>query len=521
MPEETVDLTLFLLRPEKVGAFEAAFPPTASGLPLAPPLSGRFIQLPAEERPPSWQAAVQSMVESPGDLNLSTKAPAGLLVLNRGDRTFVATFGQAWRKLDPDWLEPLYGRRVALNAIATNALLEVRTEQVFAKWHLASDRAPRAASLDEFSVEFDRDLVARVAGLSTDPLLGRVVAGGTNLRLRIEVASLGSVLDRSAELFASDAYSKRWPDIDNVQPVGDSGQISALTFALDKVLATKKADGTVVMATPTQRQGDDVVAEAYVLGRLHKNAPKRPYLQYSMWVSDLIASKRAPSVEAAKYDKVHCLDADGGETLTCSVYACLGCELTLDGKQYVLSSGNWYEVTPSFLKRINATVGKIPSPPLKLPTWQATESEADYNARCGALPGVLHMDRKTVWFGGKHSQFEFCDFLQFDEHALYFAKIPTKSSGMSHLLEQVRRTVELFFGLEPAYRVALKKVFTQKCNAVDVSWLDSRPRTGDWKLCLVSLGRSAAQLPLFARCGLYRLAKELRERGHDIYFAGV
>jgi uncharacterized protein (TIGR04141 family) len=92
---------------------------------------------------------------------------------------------------------------------------------------------------------------------------------------------------------------------------------------------------------------------------------------------------------------------------------------------------------------------------------------------------------------------------------------------MSHLLEQVRRTVELFFGLDPDYRKALKKVFTQKHKGVDASWLDSRPRTGDWKLCLVSLGRSAHQLPLFARCGLYRLAKELRERGHDVYFAGV
>jgi uncharacterized protein (TIGR04141 family) len=35
---------------------------------------------------------------------------------------------------------------------------------------------------------------------------------------------------------------------------------------------------------------------------------------------------------------------------------------------------------------------------------------------------------------------------------LYFAKIASRSSGMSHLLEQVRRTTELLFGQDQSYR---------------------------------------------------------------------
>ena len=41
---------------------------------------------------------------------------------------------------------------------------------------------------------------------------------------------------------------------------------------------------------------------------------------------------------------------------------------------------------------------------------------------------------------------------------LFFAKIPSKSSGMSHLVEQVRRTAELLFSADGAYRKELTKV---------------------------------------------------------------
>lgn len=68
-------------------------------------------------------------------------------------------------------LERDFGRRVALNSIAKNGLVEIRAEQVFARWHLASDRAPRASAVEEFpavshsclSEGFSRRRIARDA----------------------------------------------------------------------------------------------------------------------------------------------------------------------------------------------------------------------------------------------------------------------------------------------------------------------------------------------------------------------
>ena len=101
------------------------------------------------------------------------------------------------------------------------------------------------------------------------------------------------------------------------------------------------------------------------------------------------------------------------------------------------------------------------------------------------------------------------------------AKVGARSSGMSHLVEQVRRTAELLFNVDGAYRLELTKVFKKYHKGVDTDWLKSRPDNSDWKLCMISLGRPAKILPFFAKCALYRLHKGLTERGHHVYFGNV
>jgi uncharacterized protein (TIGR04141 family) len=104
---------------------------------------------------------------------------------------------------------------------------------------------------------------------------------------------------------------------------------------------------------------------------------------------------------------------------------------------------------------------------------------------------------------------------------MVFAKIPSRSSGMSHLYEQARRTADLFFTTDGGYRKKLKEVFAKKYSAAPRDWLDHRPSNQDWSFCLVSLGRRAETLPFFAKCGLARVHKELTVRGHGVSFTVV
>lgn len=243
MPSENVGLTVFLINPDRADKFQNAFPATAAGaVTLAAPLDGYFIPMPSAERPPRWATAVQQLLvpgQAPGQL--FAQSPGGLLVVNRNEHKFVITFGHAWQKLQDDWLEREFGRRVALNTIADEGIVEIRSEQVLARWHVASDRAPKATRVEEFGVQFDRDLVAAVEGVSTDPRFGALVRGGTSLRIGIPIDGLTAALDRAVQKFASTAYRKKWPEIDNLTPVKDESIIAELEARLDAQLAAGNA----------------------------------------------------------------------------------------------------------------------------------------------------------------------------------------------------------------------------------------------------------------------------------------
>jgi uncharacterized protein (TIGR04141 family) len=359
-------------------------------------------------------------------------------------------------------------------------------------------------------------------GIPSVKLLGEHVRGGTSLRLDLPFSQLPEVWDKSAQLFASDEYKKRWPEVGNVRPVSDESVVARLEAQLDSEFASGHAHKKLVLFTPAQRRNEEAqVVQSYVLGRMSKSAALRPYLLVGSWLDFLKEENLSPSVSAARESRIHLLDADKSEINNCTVFQCMCYELSLDDKQFILSSGVWYEVVFDFLKRVNKAIADIGQPAATLPPWNGAETEAEYNRRCATPPAFLHFDRANVIFGDGYSRFEFCDFLDQKTKTLFFAKIASKSSGMSHLVEQVRRTRELLFSTDGSYRRVLAKVFKKYHPTVDADWLKARPANDDWNLRLVSLGRPKDKLPFFAKCALWRLNKDLTERGHKVSFTAV
>jgi uncharacterized protein (TIGR04141 family) len=520
-----IGLTIHLLRPDKITSFDDALKKPGQDIrPLAGALDGEFIPLPSQPGEPPWVDAIRSVLQNSNGLALDSQSPAGLLVVRRAGNTFVLSFGHAWQKLEEQWLEPDFGLRIALNAIPRNKLIEIRAEQVFAKRHIASERAPRASFIEEFGVEFDRDLLAVLEGIPTNTHkdLGSHVRGGTSLRLQLPFSSLTGTLDRAMRLFRSTSYKQRWPEVGNVNPVRDAATIAALEAQLDVELASGQALKRLVLFTRAERRDEESqLAYSYVFGNMMGKPVYRPYLLIESWIDFLKGKKLVPSVAEAKKNRIHLLDEGKVEFNDYSIFECFGYELALGGRPYVLSSGTWYEVVPDFVSRVNKYIAKINEPAVPLPAWNQVEREPEYNERCGKTPGFLHFDSADVLFGGGQSKFEFCDFLHVNSKTLYFAKLASKSSGMSHLVEQVRRTAELLFSTDGSYREELAKVFKKYHPKADASWLNSRPDNGDWKLCMVSLGRPAGKLPFFAKCSLWRVHKGLTERGHKVFFVSV
>jgi len=515
-------LSIYMLKQDRVSAFEKQLHVTPETiLPLAAPLDGYVLPLPVKSSVPQWVSVLNSALQNPNALSLVGASPAALLVIRHGAETFVLTFGHAWMKLDDDWKERDFGRRVALNSIRPDKLVEIEIEQVFAKWHIARERAPRASAVDEFGVEFDRDLVASVGGLPSYKIFGKKLRGGTSLRVDVEFSTLGDVLDRSSQLFKSSAYRKHWPEIDNLSVVVDEPLIEKLEGRFDEELKDGSAEKKLVMFAPTYVREQVDAIDSFVFGRMTKAPVTIPYLFVRSWLSYLEREKLEKTVSQAQATSVHLLDDNKEPFGRYSVFQCFGYELSFGGRHYVLSSGLWWEVSQGFLARVNSEVARLDAPQVVLPAWDPAESEGEYNARCAQAAGFTFYDAKKLWYGGGQSQLEFCDLLHLRSKTLYFAKIPTKSSGMSHLVEQVRRTTDLFFSPDDEYRKELRRLTKVQHKGLSVEWLETRPRQGDWNICLVSLGKTTAQLPFFARCGLYTLNRTLRKAGHKVSFLKV
>ena len=451
MATGSLSWSIYLLKQDRVGKFDEAFSPLgANSLELAN-LAGRFVSLPGTVRTPRWVPEIQRFLSNPDRVVLQSQSPAGLLAIERKGRTFVIAFGHGWMSLEDDWLEPDFGRRVALNLMADDGIVEVRTEQVFAKWHVASERAPRATNAEEFGLNLDRDLVAAVEVVPRNKEFGKSVRGATALRLMVPTGRAVQILDDAEALFKSNAYQTRWPEIDNLAPVKDLSRVSRLEALLDEALATASTRKNVTMFTPLFRRDEAPSVESYVYGRMSPSPPLRPYLTIENWVAHLESQELAPSIDAARATPIHLIDGSGDPTRPCNAFQCFGWEVGADGKQYILSSGVWYEATLDFVKRVNDAVARIETPSATLPAWNRKDREAAYNVSC-CNSGRLLFDSKLLQFGGGKSRFEFCDFFDPKRKQMFFAKIISRSSGVSVLAEQVRRTVWPLFSIDGAYR---------------------------------------------------------------------
>jgi uncharacterized protein (TIGR04141 family) len=525
--EARLSVSVYLLKRSKtaeaqqqLAAASAAVYPLIDDIP-----GGAFIALPADAEPPRWLEPISQLL-APGDApNLEGQSPGALLWAPRGDKTFVFTFGYGHSKVKGEWVEPEFGKVVALSVVSQGQVREVRAEQVFARRHIASERAPRASAVREFGFEADRDLVTAVEGVpepSYWPAFGTKVRGGVSLKFDLEVAKLVETLDQIIERFESNDHRRRWPQASNLVPVRDGDKVLQLEALLDGLLTGPHPETSISLAAPGERSGDVPYPQHFVIGRKNKGAATSPYLMFATWQRYVEDKGNPIGVNAAKETTVHLLDEDKEEINTCAMYNCMGAEVDLGGVAHVLSSGNWYAADRHFIDSTNKTLATLGAPAVALKAWNTTDNEGPYNKGAAAAdPDLWLFDKELVSYGGGASRFEYCDIMHLPTKTLYFVKHPGGSAGVSHLCEQVRRTAELFFDTDPSYRKKLATKVARVGKGWATVWLDERPKRHEWDLCLVLMGKHVNALPFFAKCGVAWLLGELQRRGFKVSFQAV
>lgn len=514
-----VSVTVFMIRRVAYTNFNDFLKTLGAGVSAIGGLNGTFYPIPDDAQPPAWVTALSgTYLPLSAMADLFAQSPAGILTCRANKKLFAITFGYAWMKLSNDWVDHSFGRRVVLNSIAADDLRQLRSEQVLANRHRSIERAPGSAKLNEFGYESDRDLVFSVEGFCRTPPFIGVVRGGAPLRFDVDVGMLLKALAAAGGRLGH-GYQRKFPDIDSLVPVTLRDDILALDEKLDTVMVAGNVDGSIGLTPPASLEVfDQDIYFSY--GRWNESGHARSWvLAYPEWVDSLNGA--APSLLVAEKSYVSVVDASTGlRKARVKIRDAISFDFVTSGGHYVIFSGKWYRASPDLWAKINAFLGSVSESAFPPPSWDKRSSEGEYNIKaCLTNAALVHMDARNIFYGGSQSKFEFCDFLDPFNKVLYFVKNPNSAAGMSHLYEQARRTTELFFGNNPEYVAKLREALTRARPTIDTSWLDMPPRGPDWEVCLVSMGRAAADLPLFAKCGLMRVYRDLSGRFRKVSFS--
>lgn len=484
-------------------------------------LDGHFYPIEDKEKTPTWASTISSLfVPSSAVSKLKSQSPAGIMSCKAGKKLLAITFGHAWMKLKSDWIEHDFGRRVALNILEEDDLKQIRSEQVLAKRHRSTERSPNNSKLYSFNYESDRDLVFSIEGVGRRKLFNGSIRGGAAFRFDVEINRLPASLRATTKLLGY-GYQRKFPDIDNLISVTSKDEILDLEKELDAEIEDGNKSNKITMAPPSSLETfDKDIYFSY--GRWAKKSHARSWsLSYFEWASSLKGVK--PTLEIASKNLINVVDASTSKLTTkISAKDSLSFDISRPSGHFLIFSGRWYKASPNLEQKVSLFLKELQPPSIPPPPWNKTDDEKNYNFNaCAISPHLLHMDARMVYYGGDKSKFEFCDFADPAKKILYFVKNPSSSAGMSHLYEQARRTSELFFGVNNTYIDALTLTMEKNHPTAIIDWIKNPPRSSEWEICLVSMGKPAHLLPMFAKCGLMRVHRELSKRFSAVTYAVV
>lgn len=193
-------------------------------------------------------------------------------------------------------------------------------------------------------------------------------------------------------------------------------------------------------------------------------------------------------------------------------------DLNLEGHQYLLNDGKWYEVDQDYVHKVqqyyeNATLSDIPM------LDYAWKEEKEYNvAVCNKYSDrYCLMDRRNIYQGG--SPIEFCDIYSCDKQFIHVKKY-NGSSVLSHLFFQGYVSAENFFDL--AYRQKANKVLGKNFKVPETDTISASEYEVVFAIAKDNLEEGVRQeIPFFSKVSFRSVSRKLKHYGFKVSIRGI
>lgn len=468
--------------------------------------------------PPAWRDLLDSVTTD--DLpDMRTTLNGAIVFLERGDRLWALTFGTGHLFVNDALAEPRFGLRVVLNIADPDQLRSVGSrvyEDVVVR---TLRQVSRRSSRDAFTIDDTRDILRDVTAAPRDRTAwGTEVTGGTALSLTVPVDPSGllDLLDRVADAHGRTDYRAQFGFVDFIQAVNARALLDRLDAdMLDAVLGRKQSD--IYLAPPEPILYEDLRGFLFFRERLGDAHDELDLQDYRRTVDPATLT-----VDNVRSHVVRMISASTGtERRSWSVYQCLVYETSLDGVLYLLSEGEWFQIDPSFVARVDREIGFLSAPSLGLPPAMRGEAEGDYNARAAREAGLALLDKKLVPIGG--TTIEVADLLSAHGHFVH-VKRKTQSATLSHLFAQGRISAEAV-KVDPAVRAAAIAHLDAGGRAersVLLDPFDVRTKTVVYAVIANNAADLPGKLPFFSRLNLWQARRFLAGTlDYEVAFVGI
>jgi uncharacterized protein (TIGR04141 family) len=488
--------------------------------------------------PQAWEALIAEVFSPDGFSPINSQSLGAIVSLKVRDpsdesgplRWVCWAFGSGSRSLLRGALEPRFGLFAALNRIARadeGGLRQLEYRSFGAYRQRTGHTAGRDTPIDAFRIDPIIDLLSGVGGRTGEGSSAQVY-GGRPLRVRTQIqgiADLRALAQAGMDDFRDTSYrTTEFSFVDDFVPVEGESELEALRAGLAN-LVLKQSDRVDAFFPDDLIGYEDPRAIHFVLlpGERATN-PSRVTLTPSN-LATAVGDQGAQGLGRI----LRFLDTSGEQVATATVLECLAADFSIEGARFVVSDGDFYRVSATFVNRIDASLRQIAPSPLSFPAY-ASGTEQAWLQRTVDEQGdrFVLIDSELVRVKGE-TPFEAADLVHISG-ALVHAKRKGRSSALSYVMTQARRSCQMLSSVGEARKqlesfVRERATTTKVANAVIASLgkLEQSPPKLDVVLIFLGQksGRGLPGLPLLAKLELSETARQIGQLGFTLAVAQV
>ncbi|WP_342376836.1 TIGR04141 family sporadically distributed protein [Myxococcus stipitatus] len=477
--------------------------------------TGEFYVSSKRANAPAWMGFVSPMLEErlpePRHNNI-----CGVLFIQVQKRWLVFTQGHGRNLLKSDCFERDFGIKVVLNSVDPKQLRSVDVRNVESLTTQTRKQLSQNSPMTAFALNLHQDIPRVIAGKPGDAEFAKLIAGSDSLALsaKLEVEDLGAKCERLLTAYQDKVYREHFPWFDRLRAVRDPSVIERLSTTLLETIRSKKHDD-LHLAPP------DIIDWRESPG-LSFSTEDELSPRYELLMEEYLRTVDEEELSLARLKKdmvrLHLSNSDVPLSKW-SVFDTIVFETELDGKVYVLSGGEWFQLDKGFADGVKAKLGRIPASTLVLPPAGSAQHENDYNSQVAKTSkNYALMDRKNAFVDESKTAIEACDLFTTDSQFVH-VKRKTRSATLSHLFAQGVVSADSFL-MDAAFRAHTRNQVVKTRPTLGKFIPDTRPDPSKYEVVFAIITKHKSNwphsLPFFSQLNLTHAHDRLMRMGYKV-----